>query len=125
MIISHDRYFLDKLVEHVLVFEGEGVIGDYRGNYSDYKNNKSENTKSKKKNEEESKQQETQELIQQEKIIPKKLSYHEQREFEQLGNEIAKLDMRKDEINVAFQDEELDSDKIVQLSKELSELVKL
>ncbi len=124
LIISHDRYFLDKLVEHVLVFEWEGKIWDYRGNYSDYKNNKTEIVKSKKKNNQKDEEVDIQEEIKKEKIIPKKLSYHEQREFEQLGNEIATLDMRKDEINAAFQ-EDLDSDKIVLLSKELSELVKL
>jgi ATP-binding cassette subfamily F protein uup len=80
--------------------------------------------KSKKKNNQKDEEVDIQEEIKKEKIIPKKLSYHEQREFEQLGNEIATLDMRKDEINAAFQ-EDLDSDKIVLLSKELSELVKL
>jgi len=53
----------------------------------------------------------------------KKLSYNEKREFEQLGLDIAKLDARKDEINMMFLDENLSSDAIVKLGKELSELV--
>jgi ATP-binding cassette subfamily F protein uup len=56
-------------------------------------------------------------------IKSKKLSYNEKREFEQLGLDIAKLDARKDEINMMFLDENLSSDDIVRLGKELSELV--
>ena len=56
-------------------------------------------------------------------IKSKKLSYNEKREFEQLGIDIAKLDARKEEINMMFLDESLSSDDIVKLGKELSELV--
>lgn len=148
LIISHDRYFLDKLVEHVFVFEWEGIIRDYRGNYSDYKANalkgekakitgedrakmlKSENAKMLDENWELNienwnnwQDDEENSLLAVTNIKSKKLSYNEKREFEQLGVDIAKLDTRKDEINMMFLDEHLSTDDIVKLGKELSELV--
>lgn len=144
LIISHDRYFLDKLVEHVFVFEWEGVIRDYRGNYSEYKKNsvgvnniRPQDLEIPHSNQEEQNSeylisnieyteqwhQEENSLLAVTNIKSKKLSYNEKREFEQLGIDIAKIDARKDEINMMFLDENLSTDDIVKLGKELSELV--
>ncbi len=95
VIVSHDRYFMDKLTEHLFVFEGNGKISDFPGNYTNYKTQLS-----------------TKEKIQREgkKNIPKqikdtkqadkkrKLSYKEQRELEQLEIEIEQLETEKESV---------------------------
>ncbi len=120
IIISHDRFFMDKLVDHLFVFQGEGEIFDFRWSYSEYKlNPKSSFSKPEIFDDEEKVIPENLET----KPMPKKLSYNEKREFEQLGSDIQKLDQRKEEINLMFQEEGLEADKIVHLWKELSVLM--
>ena len=121
IIISHDRFFMDKLVDHLFVFTGNGEITDYWWTYSEYKLHYNANharpiwVDNQKHNVEEV------EVITTAK--PKKLSYNEQREFEQLGLDIQKLEQRKEEINMVFQQEDLDHERIKVLGKELSTLV--
>jgi len=98
LIVSHDRYFIDKLVDHVFVFEGNGVIKDYPGNYSEYREWKQEQK-------EEAKEKGKQEKIEvnEVKIVDekpksdntKRLSYKEQRELELLEKEIGELEAKK------------------------------
>ncbi len=100
MLVSHDRYFMDKLVEHLFVFEGEGVIRDFPGNYTDYRAWLEE---------EEAKDKE--EIKATTKSTPKetkpvapvnkpKLSFKEQKEYETLGVEIARLEAKKQQLTV-------------------------
>lgn len=91
LIVSHDRYFMDRMVDHLFVFEGDGVIKDYPGNYSQYREflltfqkekSKTETTKNK----------------QEEKIghiTTKKLSYKEKIEFEKIETELSNLQQEK------------------------------
>jgi ATP-binding cassette subfamily F protein uup len=119
IIVSHDRYFLDKLVDHLFIFEGEGKIRDFNGAYSRYRVDLKE------------REQEERRLEKAEKIIAKqeekekekkKLSYSEQNEFKQLEKEIMKLSTRKEEITALFSDVNLDGDTITALSKEIKEI---
>lgn len=88
ILVSHDRYFMDKLVEHLFIFEGAGKVKDFNGNYTDYrqlaKERKDElaNQKGKKP---------TPAAAPKEKEVKQKLNYHEQREFEDLPKKIEKL----------------------------------
>lgn len=93
--VSHDRYFLDKVVDHLIAFEGNGVIRRFQGNYSEYLEQrnieKQEGLESKK------------EKGEAEKAAPKKerkkkLSYHEQREWDQIEGRIASLEQRSAEL---------------------------
>ncbi|HNO10290.1 MAG TPA: ABC-F family ATP-binding cassette domain-containing protein [bacterium] len=90
LIVSHDRYFMDRLVDHIFVFEGDGVIRDFIGNYGEYR--EAERVK------------ETVKDTPAEKIIVKdtnkktKLSYKEKIEFENLEKEIAALEKEKNEL---------------------------
>ncbi|NDE78064.1 MAG: ABC transporter ATP-binding protein, partial [Chitinophagaceae bacterium] len=91
LIVSHDRYFMDRLVDHLFVFKGEGIIQDYPGNYSQYRieaQAKEENQLE--KTEEVAKSTETK------AIAASKVSYKEKREFEQLGTEIETLTAAKE-----------------------------
>lgn len=114
LIVSHDRYFLDKLCDHVFVFEGEGKIKDYPGTYGEYKEWKEiENEKQKSSLKKEIANEEKSKAENKEK---KKLSYKEQREFELLESEIARLESEKKEVELKIS-QEPDFEKLNDLSE--------
>ncbi len=87
MIVSHDRYFMDRLVEHIFSFEGSGLIKDYPGNYTDYRERiktRATHTPSV-----------AAPKVQKGKLESKKLSFGEKREFEQIEKNIEKLENEK------------------------------
>ncbi|MFT6855581.1 MAG: ATP-binding cassette subfamily F protein uup [Cyclobacteriaceae bacterium] len=108
MIVSHDRYFMDRLSDHLFVFQGDGKIKDFPGNYTDLRESDlmpssggglSGNTERKtKKTDEKSASTKVAEPV-------KKLTYNEQREFTSLEDEIAKLETKKSEIEKALTSE--------------------
>lgn len=107
LIVTHDRYFMDRLVDHVFVLEGEGQVRDYPGNYTDYREWRN---KQPKKTAEKAKQPSANTAgvtnqngaagVTQSKPADtkKKLSYKEQREYETLESEIAALEQRKTDL---------------------------
>ena len=100
IIISHDRFFMDKTVDHLFVFEGNGVVKDFPGNYSNYRDWKEANEK-----ESESKKKEVnpkRETVSR-STRPEKMSFKEKREFEALDIEIEALNKEKEEIEALFQ----------------------
>lgn len=100
IIISHDRFFMDKTVDHLFVFEGNGVVKDFPGNYSNYRDWKDTNEK-----ECESKKKEVnpkRETVSR-STRPEKMSFKEKREFEALDIEIEALNKEKEEIEALFQ----------------------
>lgn len=119
IIVSHDRYFLDKLVDHLFIFEGEGKIRDFNGAYSRYRIDLKERELEERRVEKAEKVVAKQVEKQKEK---KKLSYSEQNEFKQLEKEIMKLSVRKEEITALFSDTSLDGDRITALSIEIKEI---
>ena len=98
IIISHDRYFLDNIVDHIFVFEGNGVIKDFPGNYSDYRTWLSENISD--KNTETKSKEKPNEKPRTEKRP--KMSFKEKKEFEQLTTEISQLTTEKNELELLF-----------------------
>jgi ATP-binding cassette subfamily F protein uup len=92
LLVSHDRYFMDKLLDHLFVFEEHGNILDYYGNYSDYK----EEINRKPNKEEQLEQLASAQKVEKELVSEKrKLSYKEQREYESLEKEIEELENKK------------------------------
>jgi len=121
LVVSHDRYFMDKIVDHLFVFQGDGVIEDFPGNYSDYRIY--ENSKVLEKREAKSESGEKNEKTNwKEKDDSKKLSYSEQKEYNKLEKEIQKLEEKKAELQNKFTDDSLSGDDINILSVELGEL---
>jgi ATP-binding cassette subfamily F protein uup len=115
VMVSHDRYFMDRMVEHLFVFEGEGTIRDFPGNYGLYqqwlKTKESEETPEPKTNP----VPPVQEPI---AVKPKaKLSFKEKRELETLEKEINDLTNEKEEITEKLHDPSLNFDRIQQLSQ--------
>lgn len=124
IVISHDRFFMDRIVDHIFAFEGDGEIRDYRGSYSDYVAAKAEEVQAERKQAQKEKKKiqvtDTDTAALAEK---KKLSYKEKLEMDTLGKEIGILEKRVDEINFIFQSETMDADKMKKLGREMDELV--
>ena len=118
IIVSHDRYFMDRLSDHMFVFKGDGIINDFYGNYSEYRDLQ-------KNEEKQNKFEEKKKKIQNKKIDKRKVSYKEKREYVELEKEIEKLELEKKELEDSLLSPELEVDKIIENSKRLSDLVKL
>ncbi len=115
IIVSHDRYFMDKVVDHLLVFNGQADIRDFPGNYSDYRDWK------------DAKEQQEKETVkpQEEKTSrvrlndKRKMSFKEKREYEQLEQEIADLEQEKKSIEDLLCSGTLSVDELTEKSKRL------
>jgi len=122
VIVSHDRYFIDTLVDHLFIFEGEGKVKDFNGSYQDYRDY-IDNTQ------EESKEAETQKLDwkaeQKKDEVKTKLSFKEKYEFEQLEGEIEKLNAEKAEIEAFIISGETDYQVLQDKAKRLEEVNEL
>jgi|TARA_R100000479_G_scaffold33554_3_gene14221 ATP-binding cassette subfamily F protein uup len=119
IVVSHDRYFMDKIVDHLFVFKGEGEIQDFPGNYSDYRTYED----SKPKNEPKAETVDTTKTDWKKDTTKAKLSYHEQKEHRNLEKEIAKLEKEKEALQNKFATENWDGEEIDKQSLKLQELI--
>ena len=131
IIVSHDRYFMDRLVEHLFVFEGEGVIRDFPGNYTDFRDwEKEESTKSQvpsiKTTEARSERLETRKdtkVEETEKSVSKiKASYKQKQEFKKTNEQIAKLEGEKEKITAQIAAGIEDHEDLLKLSNRIAEI---
>lgn len=122
LIVSHDRFFMDKVVDHLFVFEGEGKIKDFPGNYSQYRE-KEKLLEKNKKTEEKSEKRETAKTTQTAK--PKKLSFNEKRELELLEKEISELEEEKKMLENQMQNAGQNSDKLMESSTRIGKVIEL
>jgi ATP-binding cassette subfamily F protein uup len=120
VIVSHDRYFMDKIVDHLFVFDGEGAIRDFPGNYTIYRNQLEAEEESRKKAEAASKPKPIQEKPKAKSS--QKMSFNEKREFEQLEQTIKELETEKAELEVAMNSGELSNDDLIEKSNRFSEI---
>ena len=118
MLVSHDRYFMDKLVDHLFVFKGEGLVEDHYCNYTDYR----KNTLNKEK---QAKKVEVQELEHKSNSKTKKLSYKEKYEYEQLEKEIDQLEKEKKQLEIDLANPDLKYDDMMKKSARMGELMDL
>ena len=119
VIVSHDRYFMDRLVDHLFVFEGNGVITDFPGNYSQYREKQKLAEKPI-----ESKDTSATKPQKQEAPVKKKLSYKDQRELDMLPDEIHKLEKERAELYEQLGNGELAYEKLQQLTERVNEISK-
>lgn len=117
LVVSHDRYFMDKIVDHMFVFRGDGVVDDFPGNYSDFRAYdasqpkqieqvvKVDNTKAEKQND------------------ANKLDYNEQKEYKNLESKIRSLELDKTTLEAKFLNPELSQDDINKLSEKLQIII--
>lgn len=119
IVVSHDRYFMDKIVDHMFVFKGDAEIEDFPGNYSDFRSyensvvsekdtkiNAGENTKKSWK-----------------KDVNNTLSYEEQKEYKRLERSIAKLEEEKIDIETVFTNENLTGEQVDEYSIKLQQII--
>lgn len=127
IVVSHDRYFMDKVVDHLLVFNGQGDVKDFPGNYSQYREWK-EKQEQTRRDEEKQKVRETnsQKLkiadTKEQSREKKRLTYKEKIEFAQLEKDIAALELEKKEIEEALCGGTVSVEKITAYSKRLPDL---
>jgi len=117
LLVSHDRYFLDKLVDHIFIFDGKGSIKDYIGSYSQYRNELAQQEPQIKKD------TSSKEKIQKQVDRRKKLSYKEKFEFEQLGPELEKLEKEKEDLEILISQSSSDYIELQKHSKRHQEVV--
>lgn len=117
IVVSHDRYFMDKVVDHLFVFKGEGIVEDFPGNYTDYRIYEDSQpltpkVTEEKKNKSDWKQNEA-----------KKLSYNEEKELNNIESKIKSLTFDKKELENKFNNPNLSQDEINTLSQELQIII--
>ena len=121
IIISHDRYFMDKIIDHLLVFEGQGRIKDFPGNYTQYREWASLQPQEKAPTASNSKE-DSDPKKNYRNDTKRKLSYKEKREFEQLEEEIIQLEEEQKALEDALSGSELAVEEITEKSKRLASL---
>ena len=117
IIVSHDRYFMDKLTDHMFVFEGEGIIQDFYGTYSEFSDQKKKDKKIK--------SVEKQKTTPQKKQEERKVSYKEKYEYGELEKEISVLEKEKEELEKSLLNPNLDVEIIIENSKRLSDIINI
>lgn len=125
IVVSHDRYFMDKVVDHLLVFNGEGDIRDFPGSYTQYREWKEAKARHDKELQAAAKPQATTKPVCTRSDEKRRMSFKERREFEQLEEEIAELEAEKKAIEEALCSGMLSIDELTEKSRRLPQLTDL
>lgn len=128
IVVSHDRYFMDKVVDHLFVFHGDANVQDFPGNYSDYREyrdmklfferQEKGNAAKPKSNDASAPQRVTKER-------PRRLSYKEQREFEQLEKDLESLGKERTDLENELSSGNLGNDELIAKSNRVAEIIAL
>jgi ATP-binding cassette subfamily F protein uup len=125
IIVSHDRYFMDKLVDHLFVFEGGGEVRDFPGNYTQFREWEKEESRSQKQEAATPATTVSKEIPVAEAPKARKLSYKEKRERELLEQEIAKLETEKKTIDEKLSSGSLPYEELEPLTRRVGEVIQL
>ncbi|MRT17153.1 ABC-F family ATP-binding cassette domain-containing protein [Vitellibacter sp. q18] len=120
LVVSHDRYFMDKIVDHLFVFKGNAEIEDFPGNYTDYRVYEDSNLQEKREVAAEAPKAKNEWKSDSSKA---KLSYNEQKEFQKLEKEIATLEKDREDLQNKFATENWDGPEIDKQSIKLQEII--
>ena len=114
--VSHDRYFMDRLVDHLFIFEGDGQVKDFPGNYTDYRSHISNDAKLK--------QTKPKDKVVKDKVTKgkRKLTYNEKKEYDTIELVIDALEQEKTSIGSQFNDPDLNPEKMKELGKRIKEI---
>jgi ATP-binding cassette subfamily F protein uup len=122
IVVSHDRYFMDKMVDHIFVFKGGGEIRDITGNYTEYRKQQKVTEREEKKVEKEEKPA----LVDKKVEVPqkkRKLTYKEQQEFKSLEKDLEKLEEEKEVLTQKLSDPALASEELMEAGEKLGKVV--
>ena len=117
LVVSHDRYFMDKIVDHLFVFQGEGEVEDFPGNYTDYREYEASSPPV------ETTKNVASEVVSQKQNEASKLSYNEQKELKSLESKIRSLELDKKAFETKFNDTSLSQEQINKLSEDLQKIL--
>lgn len=123
IVVSHDRYFMDKLVDHIFVFEGDAVIKDFPGNYSQYAEYRQMKASQEKK--EVQKEKKNLEAEKPRDVAKKKLSFKEKQEFDQLEKDMEFLETEKTQLMDSMSSGSLSPEELQKASARFAQLEKL
>jgi ATP-binding cassette subfamily F protein uup len=128
IVVSHDRYFMDKMVDHLFVFEGNGAIKDIIGNYTEYRKQTAVDYKKEKQEDKDGVPTETVKVTQlsdssDKSVDKKKLSFKEKEEFKQIEKEMEYLESEKTTLTVKLSDPTISNEEIMKSGNRLSEVV--
>lgn len=127
LIVSHDRFFMDKVSDRIFAFEGNGIIKDFPGNYTQYKNKKEEQEEQRQR---EQKKQAVRQVatcppVPTDKKPKQKISYKEKQEMQQLEQEIEQLNTEKTGIETTLSSGTLSNEQLLQQSERIAEIIQL
>lgn len=129
IVVSHDRYFMDKVVDHLLVFEGNAVIKDFPGNYTDYREWKADKLRKERQQEnsekEKKKQDKRQETVPPTSNSKRRLTFKEKKELEELDKLLPQLEEEKSRLETELSSGTLSTDELYAHSTRISELIQL
>lgn len=129
IVVSHDRYFMDKVVDHLLVFEGNAVIKDFPGNYTDYREWKVDKLRKERQQEnsekEKKKQDKRQETGATQSNSKRRLTFKEKKELEELDKLLPQLEEEKSRLETELSSGTLSTDELYAHSTRISELIQL
>ena len=114
ILVSHDRYFMDKLTEHLFIFKGNGIIKDEYSSYSEYRLKVNKEQKKDKKSDKKKPDLKTEKVV--------KFSYDEKKEHKSLEKQINKLELEKKEMEIFFKDSNNSYEQMHEKGKELEKL---
>lgn len=120
LVVSHDRYFMDKLIDHLFVFEGEGKVADFPGSYTHYREAQKKLQREKPKAEPNPADRQNKEEVAAD--TPRKLTYKEQMEFKDLDRDIKSMESELKKLESSLTDPNLDADQLVELSTKFGKL---
>ena len=124
LIVSHDRFFTDKVVDRIFAFEGNGIVKDFPGNYTVYKNKKEEEKEQLEKIEKEKKKTEQPQSTPNNSVEKKrKLSFKERQEMQQLETDMEQLNTEKTIIETALNSGSLSPEELVAQSNRIAEII--
>lgn len=129
IVVSHDRYFMDKVVDHLLVFKGNAVIKDFPGNYTDYREWKADKLRKERQQEnsekEKKKQDKRQETGATHSNSKRRLTFKEKKELEELDKLLPQLEEEKSRLETELSSGTLSTDELYAHSTRISELIQL
>ncbi|MCM1031112.1 MAG: ABC-F family ATP-binding cassette domain-containing protein [Oscillibacter sp.] len=128
LLVSHDRFFTDKLADHIFAFEGDGVIKDFPGNYTQYKNWKEEEEEKKKKERNALKSPNTETKKSNSPTsapVKIRLSFKEKQEFQSLEKEIEELNAEKTLLETELSQGHLSPDELIKKSERIGQLIEI
>ena len=128
IIVSHDRFFLDKIADHLFIFEGDGQVKDFVGSYSGYREYMKDKEKERKAMERVKQQKEEKKRFVESENVPakkRKLSYKEQRELEQIEKDLETLNAEKVELEEKLSGGNISGDELTRCSTRIGEVIVL